>query len=133
MIRQREAIRRRAPLKKVNPERAAKAQAEAFGPQAKLCRDLPCAVCGKRAPSEPHHTRTRGAGGSDEHTIPLCLEHHAAIHRLGRKTFALKHQVDLARVAAVIHNSPQLAACIVGKPAYVVEQWQRLAAIEVAS
>lgn len=38
--------------------------------------------CGREAPGEPHHIRTRGAGGSDirENLIQLCGEHHRAYH-----------------------------------------------------
>lgn len=38
--------------------------------------------CGKPAEGEPHHIRTRGAGGSDirENLIQLCGEHHRMFH-----------------------------------------------------
>ncbi|WP_028987634.1 hypothetical protein [Thermicanus aegyptius] len=38
--------------------------------------------CEREAPGEPHHIRTRGAGGSDirENLIQLCGEHHRAYH-----------------------------------------------------
>jgi len=38
--------------------------------------------CDREALGEPHHIRTRGAGGSDirENLIQLCGEHHRAVH-----------------------------------------------------
>lgn len=52
-------------------------------------RQLPCQVCGKNPPSDPHHYRTRGAGGGDELTnlMALCHPHHVEIHTIGRRTF----------------------------------------------
>ncbi len=31
----------------------------------------------------PHHTVSRGAWGSDHRAIPMCVLHHAQIHRMG--------------------------------------------------
>ena len=59
--------------------------------------------------------------------------HHQELHRIGRRTFELRHQIDLARVAAAIHNRRITAAVVFGSPAQVVEQWKRLAAAEVPS
>lgn len=36
---------KRSPMKRRNPERAAKRREEAFGKQAELCRQMPCVVC----------------------------------------------------------------------------------------
>src|SRR5690606_21200204 len=62
-----------------------------FGPQADMCRHLPCCVCypelydeEMRAlehytpwrVSDPHHSPTVGAGGKDRDTSPCCHEHH---------------------------------------------------------
>ncbi|MGI9951325.1 HNH endonuclease signature motif containing protein [Moorellaceae bacterium AZ2] len=48
----------------------------------KAARKPYCELCGEKAYGEPHHIRTRGAGGSDipENLIQLCWEHHVAVH-----------------------------------------------------
>lgn len=57
-----------------------------------LVRSLPCAVCSKR-PVDPHHIKTKGAGGKDtlENLLSLCRMHHRQIHAMGRKTFFTKY------------------------------------------
>jgi hypothetical protein len=70
-----------------------------FGPQAALCRTLPCLVCGAY-PSDPHHVRSVGAGGRDADTVPLCRGCHTEVHTIGRETFAAKHGVDVRAEAA---------------------------------
>ena len=54
----------------------------------------PCIVCGK-SPSDLHHIKSRGAGGDDSlsNLLPLCRLHHIEIHKIGRKTFALKYKI----------------------------------------
>jgi hypothetical protein len=49
----------------------------------------PCLIC-KRSPSDPHHLkfaqpRALGRKVSDEFTVPLCREHHQALHRHGNE------------------------------------------------
>jgi len=39
-----------------------------------------CVVCNAPAPSVPHHVISRGAGGSDRQTVPVCWMCHAKIH-----------------------------------------------------
>ena len=40
-------------------------------------RKQACVILGCRSrPVYPHHTISRGAGGSDLLTLPVCLEHH---------------------------------------------------------
>jgi hypothetical protein len=80
-------------LRPRNPERARKRQLEAFGPQAALCRRLPCCVCGD-SPCDPHHLKSRGAGGTDRDTVPLCRTHHDMAHQMGAVTFWSLHQLD---------------------------------------
>lgn len=41
-----------------------------------------------------HHTKTRGAGGSDYLTIPLCHKHHVEVHQVGVKTFQEIYNID---------------------------------------
>ena len=82
-LKQGSEIRRRKPLPRTNRARSKKRRAEQEGPQAAICRELPCCHCG-REPSDylqvvPHHWPTRGAGGRDEHTTPWCVECHVPI------------------------------------------------------
>ena len=60
--------------------------------------DKPCLVCG-RGPSDPHHLKTRGAGGddSDDNLIALCRVHHVEIHKIGRDTFIQKYNIKLSK------------------------------------
>lgn len=74
---------KRTRLRARNPERMAKRRADAFGPQAELCRALRCCVCGFPPPSDPEHVRTRGAGGKDRDTVPLCRSCHDLRHAKG--------------------------------------------------
>lgn len=62
-------------------------------------RSLACVVCG-RGPADAHHVTTRGAGGSDYATVPLCREHHTQVHRMGHHQLERVHGVDLWREVA---------------------------------
>lgn len=46
------------------------------------CRKKTCELCGRPCAGEPHHIKTRGAGGSDvpENLIQLCGRCHRAAH-----------------------------------------------------
>lgn len=48
----------------------------------------PCVVCGS-IPSDPHHLKSRGAGGDDVETnlIALCRKCHSLIHSIGLTQF----------------------------------------------
>ena len=71
-----------------------------YGSQDRLLRikATPCAVCGE-LPSENHHVRSKGAGGTWENVVPLCARHHRAFHDLGYYTFSNRYGIDLAEVA----------------------------------
>lgn len=59
-------------------------------------KTLPCLTHGDHdcvGDVVPHHTRTRGAGGSDYLTLPLCHTLHAEIDR-GRERFQQVHNID---------------------------------------
>ena len=45
---------------------------------------------------EPHHLKTRGAGGSDdyENIMPLCRKHHTEIHSSGKNRFVEKYRLQ---------------------------------------
>lgn len=43
-------------------------------------------MCGK-SPVDPHHVKTRGAGGSDLLAVPLCRVHHVEVGFRGSNTF----------------------------------------------
>jgi hypothetical protein len=104
--------------------RAKRRRAEQFADQADLCRVLPCVVCFRprrydrsfiasvlvgrsvgwftREQSEPHHAKTRGAGGGDTDTVPLCRSHHRKFHDMGEQSFTERYGIDCREVAALI-------------------------------
>jgi hypothetical protein len=73
-------LRRHTPLRPFNRERKARRYARDFGDHAQRIRQLPCDLCGAPPPSDPHHAKSRGAGGTKRHLIPLCRKHHRRIH-----------------------------------------------------
>ena len=87
-------IERRTPIKKVNRKRKAKREAEHFGDKAKWVRTLVCLVCG-RYPVQACHAKSRGAGGTAEHLVPMCVDHHRQQHQMGIDTFGALYNVDL--------------------------------------
>lgn len=105
----------RRPLPRRNEARLAARREIAFGPQSEACRKRPCSVPGcRRWPSVPHHVLSRGAGGKDEHTAPLCWDHHSEAHDghdLG---------VDLVLVAQ------ELAAELAARPAHNCDDYALL-------
>lgn len=56
-------------------------------------RGLPCAVCGGQ--SEPHHTVSRGASGSDLTCIPLCRKDHSYCHSTSKDVFENKANINI--------------------------------------
>ena len=65
-------------------------------------RQFPCSVEGCENPSECAHVKSQGAGGDDiGGCVPLCPKHHRHdLHQHGIATFQLRHQLDLAQIAA---------------------------------
>ncbi len=61
-----------------------------------LVKNQPCKVCGKR-PVDPHHIRSRGAGGGDEleNLLPLCRQHHVEWHTIGGKSMTKKYDLPI--------------------------------------
>ena len=101
---------KRSRIKPANPERLAKRRELQFGDAAELVRWMPCCVpaCIARLPSDPHHAKSRGAGGTSADLVPLCHPHHVEIHAVGRRTFERAHGVELAteaeRIAGMLES-----------------------------
>lgn len=116
--------RRSKPMPARNSKRHRRRKAEQDGAQAALVRCLPCAVCfrprrydeeflrnvrvGRQGgwwlteKSEAHHCPTKGAGGKDKDTMPLCTKHHRHFHNMGEKSFSERYGIDCREVAAMI-------------------------------
>ena len=80
-------------------KRRAQRRAEQFGPQAKLVRGYACCACGAQPPSNPHHVRSRGAGGTDADAVPLCELCHRDVHAHGASWLELSRGISLADTA----------------------------------
>ncbi len=63
-------------------------------------KTLPCACKDETCVGEiaPHHTTTKGAGGSDYLTVPLCAKHHTQCHDMGRYSFQRKLGVSFDEI-----------------------------------
>lgn len=72
-------------------------------------RLLPCSVCARAQPSDPHHWKSKGAGGGDElsNLVPLCHPHHVEFHASGRKTFWRKYG-DKVKASRRVFGLPDL-------------------------
>lgn len=56
--------------------------------------------------SDPHHVKSRGAGGPDaENLVPFCREHHSECHTIGIIEFQLRYNVDLKSIARYIYRT----------------------------
>ena len=104
----------RRPIKRRNAKRVKQRHAKAFGKKAAWIRGLACCVC-QRSPVQAHHVKSRGAGGTSEHLVPLCPNCHMAVHQAGAKTFERAMDVDLTHEAQALeawwqqqdHDSPE--------------------------
>jgi hypothetical protein len=92
-------LRQGKPIRARNPERRRRLYREQFGSYAELVRSLPCLVC-ERTPCDPHHVKSRGAGGKQSDLVPLCREHHRWYHLRGHDSFEQTYQLDLEAEAA---------------------------------
>jgi hypothetical protein len=105
-------LRRKKEVKGVNRKRAKKRLEAAFGSKADFIRRQWCVVelhgtsperfCPDQWPMqfEAAHVKSRGAGGTSKHLIPLCTAHHHEQHAVGIQTFAAKYGLDLEALAA---------------------------------
>lgn len=92
---------RRTPLAKVNNKRKRKLYAKNFGDYADLIRQMPCVVCG-RFDCEPHHVKSRGAGGDKSSLVPLDRRCHIMFHAMGKESFERRFMIDLESEAALL-------------------------------
>jgi len=83
-----------------------------------LVRQLPCCVCSRDAPSDPHHLKSgtgeRGAGlrSTDKWAVPLCRNDHDEVERIGTKNerqWFLDRGVDPHELAQGLWASPDLS------------------------
>lgn len=88
--------------KKMNEQRYPKPRRVVDEAHLQKIREMPCAGCGHRAPSDPDHLQTRGAGGSDLFAVPLCRACHSRRHAIGTAAFEAEIGVSLWRVVATI-------------------------------
>jgi len=100
-------MRRKAPMRRRNPERAKRLFEKQYGEEAALVREMKCFVCEldhrrQTTRTEAAHVRSRGAGGTSKDLIPLCTAHHGLLHRLGIKTFEEAFGVNLREGAAAV-------------------------------
>lgn len=63
-----------------------------------LVRKQRCFICHRAGPSDPHHIKTRGAGGQNElrNIIPLCRICHTKIHQIGIKSAVEKYNLPIS-------------------------------------
>ncbi len=56
--------------------------------------------------SDPHHVKSRGAGGPDaENMVPLCRAHHSELHQIGVTEFQLRYNLDLKSLAIYVYRT----------------------------
>lgn len=56
--------------------------------------------------SDPHHVKSRGAGGPDaENLVPLCRAHHTEAHTVGITEFQLRYNLDLKSIARYVYRT----------------------------
>ena len=86
----------------MNSKRKAQRNRDHFGAKAVWIRTLPCLVCGSH-PVQACHAKSRGAGGTSRHLVPMCPKHHREQHMVGVQTFNADHRIDLLAEAEHYH------------------------------
>lgn len=103
-------LRRKTPMKKVNPERRARERERAYGPpeRREWIQRQPCSVpgCTNRPSVNAHVDREgdpSGMGRKGDYTqiIPLCQPHHAEYHRIGQRSFNDRYALDVDLLAII--------------------------------
>ena len=97
----------RVRLRQVNHKRLKKRRATQFGPQAAWCRRAPCCGCGwipGKVDNDPSHVKTRGAGGLDRDTVPMCRKCHDRMGQIGVLSWQREVGVSLAAVLLVLRR-----------------------------
>ena len=61
-------------------------------------RNRPCLIH-QTVPSDPHHLKTVGSGGSDYTAVPFCRACHDTYHRKGLNFFESTHKINLWKEA----------------------------------
>ena len=61
-------------------------------------RKQKCCCCGKRPRGDPHHCDSKGSGGSDLSSVPLCRKCHGECHALGVLTFQVRKLIDFVTI-----------------------------------
>jgi hypothetical protein len=94
-------------LKARNEKRIRERREAAYGAKAKWIRTLPCHICATWGVPQQDRTvaahceKTRGAGGTSGHLIPLCVDHEQRFHGMGRESFQIAYKMSLADATAV--------------------------------
>jgi hypothetical protein len=104
----------------INAERQAARRIETHGEHAQWVATLQCCASfpelyesaatlkpylmrtGQTRISDPHHVRTRGAGGTAEFCVPLDRPRHIELGQVGQETFESFYKIDLWRIAALL-------------------------------
>lgn len=96
-------LRAKKPMKRRNPERAARRFAESFhSPEfVAWVHSLGCCIPGCRSEEiEAAHVTSRARGGTWEDVVGMCNRHHFESHTIGQHRFQRKYGIDLESIAA---------------------------------
>jgi hypothetical protein len=95
-------IKRTKPVKRTNPKRRKKNHERAYGGTDRIewIKSLKCVVC-ESSPCENAHTQNGGMGrkGDADSVVPMCHDHHAMLHSLGRETFEDLFFIDMDKLS----------------------------------
>ena len=88
-----------------------------------VCRHHPAIKCD--GPMDPHHQRTRGAGGGDDEVVPLCRRHHSLLDspNWSQKRLEAECKVDFAEIAAGLWRTGKAAQRY--RKRREIEEWKK--------